>query len=208
MTKGAGCRCDSLSCDYSLWGKKIDSRKETRVWSGLQTNADDSLLLLVAGHQDIFRLTECRNSSLSFCALTLQPSACLLYALSGFIWFAVCHYYFCSPGSFATVLALFRFSPTCLVIPVQKLLVCFPVSLQINPKDALLSLKVDLLLPYFLIHVSFFFFKKKDASAVWLYKETALLWCPPTSSDLASLSFLCSAALPLWGACWKAQTSD
>lgn len=85
MTEGAGCRFDSLSCDYSLQGKKsITGRRQSGVWSELQTPADNSLLFLVvvAGHQDIFCLTECRNPSLSFYALTLRPIACLLPASS------------------------------------------------------------------------------------------------------------------------------
>lgn len=41
MTEGAGYRFDSLSCDYSLQGKKsITGRRQSGVWSELQTPAD------------------------------------------------------------------------------------------------------------------------------------------------------------------------
>lgn len=128
MTEGAGCRFDSLSRDYSLQGKKIDNRKETK-WSLVRTSnscrQQSAVPCCCCGTSGYFLSDRMQKSLLVFLlsdsAAYCLPAACLLYALSGFIWFreaAACHYYFCSPGSFATVPALFRFLPTCLVIPV------------------------------------------------------------------------------------------
>lgn len=159
-------------------------------------------------HKDIFYLTRCRYFSSSLYIQVLWVGACLLYALSGVIRFrkaAACHYYFCPPGSFATsssqsptadqlftVLAVqtSRFMHHYLPLGSCFLFICFPPSpsSQTNciaefwvwvfefPATASDS-------------ASFFFSFLVHQQSCFEESKIARLWCLPTSSDLAGLSF-------------------